>query len=190
MRAQRTLAALGVAFLVAATAASAADDGADGPDAAVEAPAAEAEAEPGAAAPDGGAAAEPGNDNFRIGFWVLDLFAIDREPRGETYRFLDLGIFRLLEVGQGPAYQSFSFFEMPDLLNLFTYRREDDTAEMRALDFQIVDLALVRQIQEAEDEKQLHVLRLPVIGSLYGTVTEPEADKEIYGYVYRREIER
>ena len=79
---------------------------------------------------------------------------------------------------------------MPDLLNLFTYRQEDDTAEVRALDVQIIDFALFRQLREAEDEKQLHVLRLPVIGSLYGTVTEPEVDKEIYGYVYRREVER
>lgn len=190
MRAQRTLAALGVAFLVASAAASAAEGAAETDDAA-EAPAAPApEAQTAAAAPDASKAAEPRNDNFRIGFWEIDLFAIDREPRGETYRFLDFEIFRLFELGQGPAYQSFSFFEMPDLLNLFTFRREDDTSEVRAFDVQMIDLALFRHIREAEDEKQLHVLRLPVIGSLYGTVTEPEVDQEIYGYVYRRDVER
>jgi len=167
--------------------------------------AASAQAEPEAAEPGSGAeaAAEdtapaaPDADSevadppdFRIGFWVLDLFAIDREPRGETYRFLDLSVFRLFELGQGPDYRSFSLLEMPDLFNLVTSRREDPTAETRILDLQIIDFALFRQLVEAEDETQTHVLRLPVIGSAYGTVTEPELEKQTYGFLYRSEQER
>ena len=96
------------------------------------------------------AEADPSSKDFRIGFWELDLFAVDHEARGTTYRFFDFKIFKLLEVGQGPTYQAFSFFEVPDLLNVFTSRRDGADSETRVMDIQALSLALARQTSESE----------------------------------------
>ncbi len=136
------------------------------------------------------AAEKPLAPSFRIGFWEIDLLAIDHEARGRTVRFMDFEIFRLFEIGSGPSYHSFSLLEMPDLLNLFTFRAEDSTAEARLVDLQMIDLALLRRLAEAEDEQQLSVLRLPVIGPLYGLERKPDLETQIHLFVFRREQER
>jgi hypothetical protein len=128
-------------------------------------------------------------ESFRIGFWEIDLFAIDREPRGVTYRFFDVRILRLFELGQGPAYHAFGLFHMPDLLSLALSRSEDETREVRVFDVQAIDLAVFRHVRESADESGTHVLRLPVLGSLVAFESEPGVERQTYGYVVRQNVE-
>jgi hypothetical protein len=136
---------------------------------------------------------EPSPKNFRIGFWEIDFFAVDQEPRGSTFRFLDFKIFRLLEVGQGTDYQAFGLFEMPELLSLFASRREGSSRELRVFDVQAIALALVRQIQTNEGESQTHILKLPVIGSVVSFEVDeeqPEIEHQTYLFLIRRDVKR
>jgi hypothetical protein len=130
--------------------------------------------------------------SHRIGFWEIDLVAIDYEPRGTTFRLFDFKIFRLLEVGQGADYQAFSFAEMPGLLSPFTMRHEDASDELRVFDVQAVELALVRQTSESATESEAHYFKVPVLGSLFsveGDETQPELEHQSYFFVLRRDVE-
>jgi hypothetical protein len=143
--------------------------------------------------PEAARASEPEVQTHRIGFWEIDLAAIDHEPRGTTYRIFDLKILRLLEFGQGSQgsdYHSFGFLEMPGLLSLFASREDDPSSELRVLDLQALDFALFRRTSE-EGEGGTHVLRFPIIGSLYGVETDdedPEIEHQTYGYLFRRKV--
>lgn len=155
----------------------------------------EASAPEQAAPPPSVAATDPlpdGND-FRIGFWEIDFIAVDRAPRGTTFRLLDFKIFRLLEVGQGPDYQAFSFFEMPELLSLFTSRQEGATSELRVMDVQAVSLALVRQTQESENISSSEYMKLPVLGPLFAVQTteeQPTSERQTYLFLLRQDVPR
>jgi hypothetical protein len=136
---------------------------------------------------------ESGSESFRIGFWEIDLFAVDHEPRGSTFRFLDFKIFRLLEIGQGSDYQAFSLFEMPELLTLFASRREGATRELRVFDLQAIALALVRQVETDAGESQSHILKLPIIGSVVSSETDeeqPEVEHQTYMFLVRRDVKQ
>lgn len=130
------------------------------------------------------------NDGFRIGFWEIDLLAVDREPRGSTFRLLDFRIFRLLEAGQGPDYQSFRFFEMPDLLHLFSTSQEGESRELRVLDFEAIGLAATRQMAEDEDHASREYGKLPVLGSLFSvewSEEQPTTERQTYLFLVRRD---
>jgi hypothetical protein len=135
----------------------------------------------------------PGVESRRIGFWEVDLAAVDYEPRGTTYRIFDLKILRLLEFGQGSEgsdYQSLGFLEMPGLLSLFANRRDDSSSELRVLDLQALDFAIFRQTRD-EGEGGTHFLKLPIIGSLWSVETDeedPEIEHHTYGYLFRRKV--
>lgn len=133
---------------------------------------------------------EPRSSTLRIGFWVIDLAALDREPRGTTFRLLDVRIFKLLEVGSGDDYYSFSLVEMPDLLNLVTTRREGLAEEHRVADLQALALAAGRYLVESERKSMLQVLKLPILGSLYERERDGAMERENYLYVFGNEIER
>lgn len=137
--------------------------------------------------------ADPSSKDFRIGFWELDLFAVDHEARGTTYRFFDFKIFKLLEVGQGPTYQAFSLFEVPDLLNVFTSRRDGAESETRVMDIQALSLALARQTSESEGSSGTHFLKLPAIGSVAAFETheeQPTVEEQTYLFLLRRNVPR
>lgn len=131
--------------------------------------------------------------SYRIGFWEIDLFALDFEPRGTTFRMFDFKIFKLLEVGQGPDYQAFSFVEMPGLLNVVSSRHEEATGELRLFDVQALELALVRQTQDTETGGQTHFFKLPALGSLVSLQTddsEPKLEHQNYLFMVHRDVER
>ncbi len=135
-------------------------------------------------------APEARSRTYRLGFWEFDLFALDLEPRGTTFRMLDIRIFKLLEVGGGKDYHSFSLVEMPQLFNVLTTRHEGPTHEFRVADVQALALALVRDTAESRTEKETHVLKVPVVGSMFGREIEGGTEKQMYLYVFRRELER
>ncbi|CAG1007398.1 hypothetical protein MYXO_03582 [Myxococcaceae bacterium] len=128
--------------------------------------------------------------SFRIGFWAFDLFAVDREPRGTTFRLLDFKIFKLFEFGQGEDYQAVSVLEMPDLFSPFTARREANTSETHVLDFEALSFAVFRGGRESESPEQTHVLKLPVLGSVYSMendLEQPEQQEETFFFLLRRD---
>ena len=119
---------------------------------------------------------------FRLGIWEFDLLALDLEPRGTTFRMLDFKILKLLEIGAGADYHSFSLVEMPDLLNLITTRHEGSTSEHRLVDLQMLALSALRLDEESARESETHVLKVPVVGSLYGH--EVDGSEESYKALY------
>jgi hypothetical protein len=127
---------------------------------------------------------------LRLGFWEIDLIALDREPRGTTLRLLDLKILRLLEVGFGEDYYSVSLVESPELLNVFTSRREGPSYEHRLLDLQALALAVGRATSESDDESSMNLLKMPILGSAYGHETEPVEERWNVLYVFRHHLER
>jgi hypothetical protein len=129
------------------------------------------------------------SDTFRIGVWELDLLALDLEPRGTTFRMLDFKIFKLLEVGTGDDYHSFSLVEIPDLFNVLTTRHEGPTSEHRLADLQALALAVVRLDKESDRESETHVLKIPVAGSLYGHETDGAEEKYRVLYVFAWDAE-
>jgi hypothetical protein len=133
--------------------------------------------------------AEPSRDTFRIGFWELDLFALDFEPKGVTARLFDIRFLRLLEIGSGDDYHSVAFLEMPGLLHTFTTRREGIRHEQRLADVEAFAVAPLRYTRDNEEEAQLHVMKLPVLGSLVGFETEPGVEHQTYLYLLRRDVE-
>jgi hypothetical protein len=138
-------------------------------------------------------APEPILSNFRIGFWEIDFFAIDHDPRGDTYRFLDFKIFRFFELGSGPDYQSIGFFEMPQLLSFFTLRRDGIDRELRVFDVQAIALALVRDLRDSEIGENTAILKLPILGSAYSIETDeddPTLARQTIMYLYRRDVRR
>jgi hypothetical protein len=147
--------------------------------------------EPAGAAPVPEAEAEkaPEYRTYRLGFWEFDLMAVDLEPRGTTFRLLDLAIFKLLEVGSGPDYHAFSLVEIPPLVSLFSTRHEEDTGELKLLDVQAFGLALVRHERESETDFATHFLKLPVLGSTFAREHEEGLEKQHVLYVFRRELE-
>lgn len=137
-----------------------------------------------------GAGGQVRSQTLRIGFWELDLVALDQEPRGTTFRLLDLKVFRLLEVGRGKEYHSFRFLEVPPLFHLGVSRREGAEQELRILDVDGLATALVRFNGQSERSSNLQVLKLPLIGSAYGREMGGGVENHTYGYVIRRQVER
>jgi hypothetical protein len=127
---------------------------------------------------------------FRLGFWEIDLLALDREPRGTTFRMLDFRILKALEIGSGADYHSFSLVEMPDLLNVVTTRREGPTSEHRLVDLQALALAVLRLVRPSEQESETHLIKIPLVGSLYGYETDGIMEKQTILYLYRTKTER
>ncbi len=178
---------LGFAFPSGAEEAAAPEDGSPLAESAVSSPG------PAAASPVATAEESARNDGFRIGFWEIDLLAVDREPRGSTVRLLDFRIFKLLEAGQGPDYQSFRFFEMPDLLHLFSTSQEGESRELRVLDFEAIGLAATRQVAEDTDHASREYGKLPVLGSLFSVEwneEQPTTERQTYLFLVRRDVPR
>jgi hypothetical protein len=133
---------------------------------------------------------DTGLRTFRLGFWEIDLLALDREPRGTTFRFLDFKILKALEIGSGADYHSFSLVEMPDLLNIVTTRHEGPVSEHRFVDLQALALAAMRLVKKSEREAETQVLKIPLLGSLYGHEIDGATEEHTVLYLYRRENER
>jgi hypothetical protein len=131
-------------------------------------------------------AAEP--HTYRLGFWEIDLVALDTAPNRTTFRLLDFYIFKLLEIGSGEQYHSFSLVEMPVLLNVLTTRRDFETYEHRFADLQALAFAVGRATRESSRKSELHFLKLPIIGSLYGRDVDGEEEELTILYVIRREV--
>jgi hypothetical protein len=129
--------------------------------------------------------------SHRLGLWEFDLLALDREPRGTTFRMLDFKILKVLEIGRGAKYHSFSFIEIPELLNLVTTRREGPDAEHRFADVQALSLAVMRMVEEnaSPPESELHLLKIPVVGSLYGQEVSGAAEMHRLLYLFSWETE-
>jgi hypothetical protein len=144
----------------------------------------------GDAAADGAAGRKPADyRTYRLGFWELDLVALDVEPRGTTFRLLDLRIFRALEIGHGPDYHSFALAEIPPLVTVFSTRHEEDTGEFKLADVQALALAVVRHTRDDESEFETHFLKVPVLGSFFGREREDVVEEQHILYVFRREVE-
>jgi hypothetical protein len=126
----------------------------------------------------------------RLGVWELDLFALDLEPRGTTVRMLDFKILKILEIGAGDDYHSVSLVEMPDLLNIITTRHEGPTSEHRLVDVQMLALAVLRLVRTSAREMETHLIKIPLLGSLYGH--EKDGDKETHKILFllRRDKEQ
>jgi hypothetical protein len=145
------------------------------------------------AVPAADTAATTAPNDFRIGFWEFDFVAVDHEPRGTTFRLLDFKIFKLLEVGQGPDYQSFRILEVPELFTPLAVRREGESKETRIVDVQAISLALFRQDQESAKEPDLHILMLPVVGSVYSVATDydkPDVQQQTVLFVIRQDMKQ
>jgi hypothetical protein len=127
---------------------------------------------------------------YRLGIWEFDLLALDLEPRGTTFRMLDFKILKLLEIGGGEDYHSVSLVEMPVLLNVLTTRHEGPVHEHRLVDVQALALAMGRYVKESARELETHLLKIPVVGSLYGYETDGAEKKHTVLYLVRWETER
>lgn len=137
---------------------------------------------------DEAAVVRSGREGWRLGVWELDLVALDREPRGTTFRLLDLKILKLLEIGGGDDYYSFALLETPGVIEPITVRRDGVTEELRLVDVQA--LALLRRTRDSSTEAETRVVKPPVLRSLYGT-TQDGADQSVeYLFVFRQEVER
>lgn len=132
----------------------------------------------------------PRSRTFRLGFWELDLLALDLEPRGTTVRLVDLRIVKVLEVGAGKDYHSFSVAELPGLFNALTTRHEGRTHEHRLVDVQALAAAAGRSVRESESKAEHHFLKVPVLGSFYGHEMDGGADDKTFLYLFRYETER
>lgn len=132
----------------------------------------------------------PRSRTLRLGFWEIDLFALDLEPRGTTFRMLDFRIFKLLEVGFGENYHSVSLVEMPNLLNAITTRHEGIAHEHRFADVQALAVAVTRVLREDRDDAETHVMRLPVVGDFYGHELEGGEESRTILYLFRQDLER
>jgi len=131
----------------------------------------------------------PRSRTYRIGVWKLDLVAVDRMPQRTVFRLLDLRIFKLLEIGSGSDdFYSYSVLEAPGVLELFTARRDGAQRELRILDVQA--LALLRDTHESSRELATHVVKLPILGSLYGHEIEGSTEQWQYLFLGRRQVER
>jgi hypothetical protein len=97
---------------------------------------------------------------------------------------LDFKILKLFEFGLGDEYHSFSLVEMPDLLNVVTSRHEGPTYEHRLADLQALALAVLRLDRESARESELHLLKVPVVGSFYGHETDGPEEKHRLLYVF------
>jgi hypothetical protein len=125
---------------------------------------------------------------WRLGAWVIDLVALDVEPRGTTFRLLDLKILKLLEVGRGDDYYSFALLETPGVMEPVTVRRDGPTQELRLLDVQV--LALLRRTRESATQEETRVVKPPILRSLYGHQLDGTEEQVEYLFVFRQEVER
>jgi len=147
----------------------------------------------GLGASDGGAVGSAGrslersarSELFRVGFWEIDFFSFARSPGRRQLRLLDFEILRLLEVGGGDGYHSFSFLEAPEVFQAFVTRSDGATHEHRVLDLQ--GLALFRSTKEGEAQTSTRLLKLPLVGDLYGRVVEGSLEKRSFLYLLRHE---
>jgi hypothetical protein len=103
---------------------------------------------------------------------------------------LDFKILKLLEAGGGTDYHSFSLIEMPDLLNVITTRHEGPISEHRLVDLQALALAVFRMVKTSAREAETHLLKIPLIGSLYGHETDDAKEMHKIFYLFRWETER
>jgi hypothetical protein len=133
-----------------------------------------------------------GPRTFRIGVWELDLLALDLEPSGTTFRMLDFKILKVLEIGRGADYHSFSLVEIPDLLHVISTRREGSTSEHRFVDLKALELAALRVVRthSSAEESETHLLKIPLLGSLYGHEIDGESERHKVLYLGRWETER
>jgi hypothetical protein len=127
---------------------------------------------------------------FKLAIWEFDFLALDLEPRGTTFRAMDFKIFKVLEIGGGPDYHSFSLVEFPDLLNVLTTRHEGPTYEHRLADVQALALAVLRLDKESARESETHLLKIPVAGSFYGHEVDGAEEKHKVLYVFGWDTER
>lgn len=148
------------------------------------APGAVAEAGPSASG-DGGVSAAR---TWRLGFWELDLLALDLEPRGTTFRLLDLRILKLLEVGAGDDYYSFALLETPGVIEPLTVRRDGAEEELRLVDVQA--LALLRRTKESARREETRVVKPPLLRALYGHRLDGPDESREYLFLFRQEVER
>lgn len=132
----------------------------------------------------------PRSRTFRMGFWAIDLLALDLEPRGTTFRLFDVRIFKLLEMGFGEDYHSVSLLEMPHLLNAITTRHDGITHEHRFADVQAFALAGVRVLRESQRKSEAHVLKVPIFGSLFATERDGPTEERTFLYLVRYEADR
>jgi hypothetical protein len=130
---------------------------------------------------------------FRLGFWEIDFLAVDEEAKGSTFRLLDFRIFKLLEVGRGPAYQSFRLLEIPELFHLFATGQEGESQELRVLDVEALGFALARQVDEGADSSSQEFFKLPVLGPMVGVERSPDqpaTERQTYLFLVRRDVPR
>ena len=137
---------------------------------------------------------------IRLGFWVFDLFAVDLGPDRTRFRMLDFRIIKLLEIGSGSNYHSFSLLELPHLLTLAKTQRDGATYEHRLLDLEAVELAVARHRRSTPKDAETHLLKVPVLGSALGRdirVTQADEDspeevreRQMVLYVLRHEVDR
>jgi len=122
---------------------------------------------------------------FRLGFWEIDLFSFERAPGRRQLRLMDFEILRLLEVGAGDGYHSFAFLEAPEVFQGFVTRSDGATHEHRVLDLQ--GLALFRSTKEGEAQTRTRLLKLPLLGDLYGHAVEGSMERRSLLYLLRHE---
>jgi len=125
------------------------------------------------------------SETFRLGFWEIDLFSFERAPGRRQFRLMDFEIFRLLEVGGGDGYHSFAFLEAPEVFQGVVTRSDAATHEHRILDLQ--GLALFRSTKEGEAQTRTRVLKLPLVGDLYGHVVDGSTERRSLLYLLRHE---
>ncbi len=127
---------------------------------------------------------------YRLGFWVIDLAALDVAPGRKTFRFVDFRIFSLLKAGSGDDYSEFSFVKAPHLFTLLGFEREGEKSYSGVIDLEAIALALVRQKTESPNEYDTHFMRVPIISSMYEKRVDGTSEKTRYLYLFRDERER
>ncbi len=117
---------------------------------------------------------------------AIPLFTYEREGDRKTLRVLDLVLLRLLEVGGGEeGYRRVSLLDTP-ILSLFRHRSEGATRETRLFDARL--FALLRREQEGADRSAFHILKLPLLGSLFAHEREPGLERWRFLFAFRREV--
>ncbi len=141
-----------------------------------------------AAADDAPIEVAPRSRTWRLGFWELDFLALDRAPNRTTFRLLDLGILSLLEIGSGEAYHSFRLLDAPGVVQLATFQGDGPTFDRRLLDIQL--MALLRSVRESAQQEETHILKMPLMGSLYGWEIDGTRKTRHLLFLGRYDVER
>lgn len=133
-----------------------------------------------------GCAQTGGPDSIRVGAGV-DLVTFERSEESTRLKLLDLRVLRLFEYLNSTEAQGIGFLESP-IFKLFARRSDANTSEMRFLDFRI--LAIFRSVRESAEKSELHFLRLPLLGSLYGYEREGDVERRTILFLYTRQTVR